>query len=549
MMVMSCAEPTLGFLTLRDQTFFTRHLKHISYELVGDAAVQCDRRGWFMLSLANLLYNDKYPAIVKQLMFPENLMENSLSKGLVGLLMAAFSSRKSSGFSLVHYFNGWKSLAHQVIDQLDQGGPPEEREEALMFLATTIMQCVCQACGVSDTTTPANDRDGTVDSVVSMLTNVLMACCKKMRENRFSSSSFSLPIPNVDGVMQLIKLSLCVLPSVSAPSCTCTRNDVYGTLQHLISVLMKPVVPGAVPLSTTKSIYNSIGSILSNNAESWMSVVCHDASEGSPVTRSLAWCTISNTLNPLLPSSKILLTILDKSGYLTSFVSDIVAHDDADLCACLTSADGDYAALYVFLSKMSALVQMSNSIIGANLLNECGIVDAVKRMMSMDMLPGLSLTSMNHDRVMAISMVIFELISSLAQSAADGNGTLLGALCDLLCTKSDVYIDTLRDQESSVPIERVQLTALAVSYIHSITSHPESERLLGAMSIKLKSLMTQLLVIYGVRDAWKPRIVDGDDVMDVVTKEVLAIQRNILMYMHHMVVTSGVPMLAHKSST
>lgn len=120
--------------------------------------------------------------------------------------------------------------------------------------------------------------------------------------------------------------------------------------------------------------------------EKLMEIICHDCIAGHDICKMSALACIDVLLE--IDSMSNFMNFIASHGYLSHIIESLVKSDD-QLCNTLTSVPENIKHLYVYESKMSMLLCLARTHMGAELLLSNKVLEGLSSMKVFDMHPDL----------------------------------------------------------------------------------------------------------------------------------------------------------------
>uniref|UniRef100_A0A1B0A9W8 Nuclear pore complex protein Nup205 n=1 Tax=Glossina pallidipes TaxID=7398 RepID=A0A1B0A9W8_GLOPL len=129
--------------------------------------------------------------------------------------------------------------------------------------------------------------------------------------------------------------------------------------------------------------------VLSSFGDKLMQIICHDCITGHDICKMLALACIDVILE--IEAMTNFMDFIDKRGYLPHIVESLLKSNE-ELCRILNDIPENMKCLYVYESKMSMLLYLANSYVGAEMLLSNKVLEVLASMTVFNLHPDLRRT-------------------------------------------------------------------------------------------------------------------------------------------------------------
>lgn len=126
--------------------------------------------------------------------------------------------------------------------------------------------------------------------------------------------------------------------------------------------------------------------LLHSFGDKFLEIICHDCIAGHDICKMSAMACINFLLE--IDCTSTFLNFIVNRGYLTHIIESLIKSDD-ELCTILNNIPENMKCLYVYESKMSMLLCLANTHLGAELLLSNRVLEILSSMKVFNLHPDL----------------------------------------------------------------------------------------------------------------------------------------------------------------
>uniref|UniRef100_A0A1A9Z711 Nuclear pore complex protein Nup205 n=1 Tax=Glossina pallidipes TaxID=7398 RepID=A0A1A9Z711_GLOPL len=244
--------------------------------------------------------------------------------------------------------------------------------------------------------------------------------------------------------------------------------------------------------------------VLSPFGDKLMQIICHDCITGHDICKMLAVACIDVILE--IEAMTNFINFIDKRGYLPHIVESLLKSNE-ELARILNDIPENMKCLYVYESKMSTLLYLANSYIGAEMLLSNKILEVLA---SMTKGQGLSsfISPMIDVRFRQILFPALHLCDSLITTLGTENHSVVSQVVHFVLSNSDMIELVLRSVNSVSDLGLLEELALitgiiARTFVQETVSLRNFEFIndVGVNLYRIRELMLSVLARFIISDS------------------------------------------------
>ncbi|KAF7300289.1 hypothetical protein MKEN_01353000 [Mycena kentingensis (nom. inval.)] len=274
------------------------------------------------------------------------------------------------------------------------------------------------------------------------------------------------PANTLDSSLQDLRLSMAMS----------TTRDEFGFSDSRAVVPARGTSPASLVLGTL--------ALMKPAMERLIATIARDAIDGSEVWKTIAFMLLDSLVQlSSCEKQHVALTTLARQGILANFVRGI-KDSDMVLQSVLKPDPDDLNPLYVYEAKMSFLVRMAQTRLGAERLLETQIIPILSQCDYLDARPEADQSFVDRDsflpsaiqRYHQLLMPALQLVQGMLATLGSKHATAAAQGLELLSSHSGTIVIMLKNEVEHIPLAFVEEMHLVVSLCSSILSHvPKAE--------------------------------------------------------------------------
>ncbi|EGO28547.1 hypothetical protein SERLADRAFT_413403 [Serpula lacrymans var. lacrymans S7.9] len=217
-------------------------------------------------------------------------------------------------------------------------------------------------------------------------------------------------------------------------------------------------------------------SVMKNHLERLITTISRDAIDGTEVWKTVAFMLLDSLVHlSHLDKSHVIWPTFVRYGILSSFVRGL-KESDLPLQHVLKPDPDDLNPLYVYESKMSLLIRMTQNRLGAERLLEAQILPILAQCEFIDARPEADQSFMDYDsflpsaiqRYHQLFMPALQLIVGMLATLGSKHNSATHQALDFLSSHRETIIILLKNEMSEVPLSFIEEVHLLVSLCGSV---------------------------------------------------------------------------------